>query len=75
MIVDFLDFSGDVEFVLGDLVLDGDELREMLVLVEGSLNLAPGQLDYLSAEEKRELSLASVNALQRCGVLSARFYH
>ena len=76
MLIDFLDFEHQTsDFVLGDLVLNGDELRELLVYVECALNKAPRQLDYMSAEEKRELAAQTVCALQRCGVLSERFYH
>lgn len=77
MLADFLDFSSpEIKFELGNLVLNGDELKVLLVHIECALNLAPRIMDCFSAEEKKALALESIGALQRAGLLSARYrYH
>jgi hypothetical protein len=74
-LADFLDFSkGEIEFELGDLVLSGDELKELLGQIERAFQEAPGILDCLSNEEKEALSMKTIRALQKAGLLPARYH-
>jgi len=73
-LAELLDFSGEVEFELGDMVLSGDELKELLGQIERTLQEAPGILDYLSNEEKEVLSMKTIRALQKAGLLPARYH-
>jgi hypothetical protein len=74
-LADFLDFKGDTEFELFNQVWSADELKALLGLIERALREGPGIMDCFSADEKEALSMDAVRALQKAGLLSARFYH
>jgi hypothetical protein len=73
-LADFLDFKGDT-FELFNQVWSADELKVLLGQIERALQEAPGIMDCFNDEEKEALITKTVRALQKAGLLSARYYH